>query len=90
MQHISTSETNATSPSDITRECPFELRVPGACKNACVFNNADDFGRCSGPTSYSRFFKARCPDAYSYSSDDETGFFSCPGGTNSSAHDLLN
>ncbi|XP_021816881.1 protein P21-like [Prunus avium] len=68
--------------ADINRECPLEWRVSGACKNACFFNNAYDFGRCNGPTSYSRFFKARCPDAYSYPYDDETAFFSCPGGTN--------
>ncbi|CAB4308116.1 unnamed protein product [Prunus armeniaca] len=23
--------------ADISRDCPFELRVPGACKNACLF-----------------------------------------------------
>ncbi|PWA91992.1 thaumatin-like protein 2 [Artemisia annua] len=31
---------------------------------------------------YSRFFKDRCPDAYSYPQDDPTSQSSCPGGTN--------
>uniref|UniRef100_A0A251RLY8 Putative thaumatin n=1 Tax=Helianthus annuus TaxID=4232 RepID=A0A251RLY8_HELAN len=38
-------------------------------------------GNC-GPTDLSRFFKTRCPDAYSYPKDDQTSTFTCPGGTN--------
>ncbi|ONI06991.1 hypothetical protein PRUPE_5G093500 [Prunus persica] len=38
-------------------------------------------GSC-GPTDLSRFFKDRCPSAYSYPKDDPTSTFTCPGGTN--------
>ncbi|KAK8480968.1 hypothetical protein V6N11_019939 [Hibiscus sabdariffa] len=31
-------------------------------------------------TDFSRFFKTRCPDAYSYPQDDPTSTFTCPGG----------
>ncbi|KAL4200760.1 hypothetical protein AMTRI_Chr02g212760 [Amborella trichopoda] len=37
---------------------------------------------CTGPTNYSRFFKDRCPDAYSYPKDDPSSTFTCPSGTN--------
>ncbi|CBI34736.3 unnamed protein product, partial [Vitis vinifera] len=36
----------------------------------------------NGCTHYSRYFKTRCPDAYSYPKDDQTSTFTCPGGTN--------
>uniref|UniRef100_A0A2N9EQH6 Thaumatin-like protein n=1 Tax=Fagus sylvatica TaxID=28930 RepID=A0A2N9EQH6_FAGSY len=49
------------------------------------FNIPMDFspttGSC-GPTRFSKFFKQRCPDAYSYPQDDPTSTFTCPGGTN--------
>ncbi|CAN4127421.1 unnamed protein product [Withania somnifera] len=38
-------------------------------------------GNC-GPTRYSKYFKNKCPDAYSYPKDDQTSTFTCPGGTN--------
>ncbi|CBI34739.3 unnamed protein product, partial [Vitis vinifera] len=41
----------------------------------------DGPGSC-GPTTYSKFFKDRCPDAYSYPQDDKTSLFTCPSGTN--------
>ncbi|KAK3429153.1 hypothetical protein EUGRSUZ_E00557 [Eucalyptus grandis] len=48
-------------------------------------NRTDEYccnsGSC-GPTDYSRYFKDRCPDAYSYPKDDATSVFTCPGGTN--------
>ncbi|XP_062109995.1 uncharacterized protein LOC133821853 [Humulus lupulus] len=66
---------------NITKDCPAELRAPGGCHNPCtVFKTAEyccTSGRC-GPTDYSRFFKERCPDAYSYSLDDQTSTFTCP------------
>lgn len=71
----------------INEECPAPLRTNGGCNNPCqVFGTVEYCctsvrGSC-GPTEYSRFFKDRCPDAYSYPQDDETSTFTCPGGTN--------
>ncbi|XP_044485585.1 thaumatin-like protein [Mangifera indica] len=69
---------------DIIGQCPNELRVPGGCNGACPVFKTDQYccnsGKCE-PTNYSRYFKAKCPDAYSYPKDD-TSTFSCPGGTN--------
>lgn len=70
---------------NILGECPNELRVPGGCNGACPVFKTDQYccnsGSC-GPTFYSRFFKDRCPQAYSYPKDDQTSTFTCPGGTN--------
>ncbi|XWS16725.1 hypothetical protein CRYUN_Cryun33cG0002400 [Craigia yunnanensis] len=70
---------------DIIGECPNELKTPGGCNNPCTVFKTDQYccntGKC-GPTSYSRFFKTRCPDAYSYPLDDQTSTFTCPAGTN--------
>ncbi|KAI3976440.1 hypothetical protein MKX01_008298 [Papaver californicum] len=71
--------------ADINGQCPNELRVPGGCNNPCTTFRTDEFccdsGNC-GPTYFSRFFKDRCRDAYSYPKDDSTSTFTCPGGTN--------
>ena len=73
--------------TDINRQCLAELRAPGGCNNPCTVFKTDEYccnsGSC-GPTKYSRFFKDRCPDAYSYPKDDQISkvVFSCPGGTN--------
>ncbi|KAI8546367.1 hypothetical protein RHMOL_Rhmol07G0111600 [Rhododendron molle] len=65
-----------TCIADINGQCPNELRAPGGCNNPCtVFTNC-------GPTNYPRFFKDRCPEAYSYNKDDQTSTFTCPSGTN--------
>ncbi|XP_028764636.1 protein P21-like [Neltuma alba] len=70
--------------ADINRQCLNELRAPGGCNNACTVFKTDQYccnsGNC-GPTNYSRFFKDKCPDAYSYPKDDATSTFTCPGGT---------
>ncbi|KAI9110592.1 hypothetical protein K1719_018458 [Acacia pycnantha] len=70
--------------TDINRKCLNELRAPGGCKNPCTVFKTDQYccssGSC-GPTNYSRFFKNKCPDAYSYPKDDATSIFTCPGGT---------
>ncbi|CAN0841396.1 Thaumatin-like protein [Linum grandiflorum] len=64
--------------ANILGQCPQQLKVPGGCNGACpVFKK----GRC-GPTNYSKFFKDRCPNAYSYPKDDPTSTFTCPSGTN--------
>ncbi|XP_044386532.1 alpha-amylase/trypsin inhibitor [Triticum aestivum] len=78
----------ATCAVDITRECLPELQVPGGCASACGKFGGDTYC-CRGqfehncpPTNYSRFFKGKCPDAYSYAKDDQTSTFTCPAGTN--------
>ncbi|KAL8266971.1 hypothetical protein R6Q59_004315 [Mikania micrantha] len=71
--------------ADINGQCPSQLRAPGGCNNPCTVFKTDQYccnsGNC-GPTDFSRFFKTRCPDAYSYPKDDQTSTFTCPGGTN--------
>ncbi|KAI5557094.1 hypothetical protein BDE02_18G078800 [Populus trichocarpa] len=71
--------------ADINGQCPNQLRASGGCNNPCTVFKTDQYccnsGSC-GPTDYSRFFKQRCPDAYSYPKDDQTSTFTCPGGTN--------
>ncbi|KAH7511417.1 hypothetical protein FEM48_ZijujUnG0015800 [Ziziphus jujuba var. spinosa] len=69
----------------INEQCPNQLRASGGCNNPCTVFKTDQYccnsGSC-GPTDYSRFFKDRCPSAYSYPKDDQTSTFTCPGGTN--------
>ncbi|KAF3448528.1 hypothetical protein FNV43_RR09241 [Rhamnella rubrinervis] len=71
--------------ADMNSQCPNELRVPGGCHNPCTVFNTDEYccnsGNC-GPTNYSRYFKDRCSDAYSYPQDEQTSNFTCGGGTN--------
>ncbi|XP_031390821.1 protein P21-like [Punica granatum] len=72
--------------ADIVGQCPDELKIDGGCNGACRVFKTDEYccnssGSC-GPTNYSRFFKDRCPDAYSYPRDDASSTFTCPGGTN--------
>ncbi|KAK9927275.1 hypothetical protein M0R45_024467 [Rubus argutus] len=73
--------------ADINGQCPNELKAPGGCNNPCTVYKTDEYccnsGSC-GPTTLSKFFKDRCPDAYSYPKDDTTSkvVFTCPGGTN--------
>ncbi|GFS33247.1 osmotin 34 [Actinidia rufa] len=71
--------------ADINGQCPNELRAPGGCNNPCTVFKTNQYccnsGNC-GPTNFSKFFKDRCPDAYSYPKDDQTSTFTCPGGTN--------
>ncbi|XP_020571878.1 protein P21-like [Phalaenopsis equestris] len=69
---------------DVDGECPSELRSAGGCKSACDVYKTDEYccnkvGSCS-PTKYSRFFKKLCPNAYSYSMDDQTSTFTCTSG----------
>ncbi|KAK9103363.1 hypothetical protein Sjap_020617 [Stephania japonica] len=75
--------------ADINGQCPGDLRAPGGCNNPCTVYKTDEFC-CTGsfnrddcpPTDKSKFFKDRCPDAYSYPKDDPSSTFTCPGGTN--------
>ncbi|KAI4311704.1 hypothetical protein MLD38_036578 [Melastoma candidum] len=70
---------------NISATCPAALHIPGGCKGPCPVFNTNEYcyntGPC-GPKNYSEFFKAQCPDAYSYPKDDATSVFACPGGTN--------
>ncbi|XP_047342379.1 protein P21-like [Impatiens glandulifera] len=71
--------------ANINGECPNELRTAGGCNNPCTVFRTPQFCCTNGPcgaTDLSRFFKARCPDAYSYPQDDASSTFTCPGGTN--------
>ncbi|KAE7996228.1 hypothetical protein FH972_000967 [Carpinus fangiana] len=71
--------------ADINGQCPSQLKAPGGCNNPCTVFKTDQYccnsGNCE-PTNFSRFFKDRCQDAYSYPKDDQTSTFTCPGGTN--------
>ncbi|KAL1143767.1 hypothetical protein V6Z11_A11G182500, partial [Gossypium hirsutum] len=72
--------------ADLNGDCPSELKVVNgsetvACKSACTAFGAPQYccettDTCK-PTSYSRFFKSRCPTAYSYTQDDANSTFSC-------------
>ncbi|WZY77651.1 hypothetical protein YC2023_024035 [Brassica napus] len=68
--------------ADINGQCPNVLRAPGGCNNPCTVFKTNEYcctngqGSCS-PTGYSKFFKDRCPDAYSYPQDDPTSTFTC-------------
>lgn len=71
--------------ADINGQCPNALRAPGGCNNPCTVYKTNEYCCNTGPcsaTPLSRFFKQRCPDAYSYPKDDPTSTFTCPGGTN--------
>ncbi|KAG8382275.1 hypothetical protein BUALT_Bualt05G0059800 [Buddleja alternifolia] len=78
---------NLRCMAPIVDQCPNELRVRGGCNNLCTVYNVNEYcctdgpGSC-GPTTFSRFFKDRCPHAYSYPQDDRTSLFTCPAGTN--------
>ena len=73
-----------TCTADVNAECPAPLRTNGGCNNPCTVFQTDEYCCYSGtcdPTDFSRYFKGKCPDAYSYPKDD-TSVFTCPGGTN--------
>uniref|UniRef100_A0A2P2NIH1 Thaumatin-like protein 1 n=1 Tax=Rhizophora mucronata TaxID=61149 RepID=A0A2P2NIH1_RHIMU len=78
---------NLVCTADINGQCPAQLRTAGGCQNPCTVFKTNEYcctqgyGTC-GPTNFSRFFKTRCPDAYSYPQDDPSSTFTCPGGTN--------
>ena len=71
--------------ADINGQRPNELGALGGCNNPCIVLKTGQYccnsGSC-GTADFSRFFKQRCPNAYSYPKDDQTSTFTCPGGTN--------
>lgn len=78
--------------TDLNAACPMDLKVVGAsgtvaCKSACEAFG-DPMYCCSGayatpdtckPSTYSKYFKSGCPQAYSYAYDDGTSTFTCGG-----------
>jgi hypothetical protein len=74
--------------ADVTGQCPAALRATGGCNNPCTVFKTDQYcctgsaANSCGATDYSRYFKGKCPDAYSYPKDDATSTYTCPGGTN--------
>ncbi|WVZ62854.1 hypothetical protein U9M48_012549 [Paspalum notatum var. saurae] len=83
-----------TCAADINAACPPELAARAAdgttvgCRSACLAFDTDEFccrgeygtpDRCT-PSSYSEFFKQRCPQAYSYAYDDKSSTFICASG----------
>ncbi|XP_075504148.1 thaumatin-like protein [Primulina tabacum] len=76
---------SARCKANIIQKCPKELQAPGGCRDACSSLKEDKYcctpAYC-GPTVYSKFFKEKCPEAYSYVKDDVTSMFSCSTGTN--------
>ncbi|XP_022925454.1 protein P21-like [Cucurbita moschata] len=66
----------ASCATDVNGQCPVELRALGGYRSPCTVFKTDVYccvnstTKC-GPTSYSRFFKTLCPDAYSYILDEE-------------------
>ncbi|WJX47954.1 hypothetical protein P8452_34586 [Trifolium repens] len=72
--------------ADVNGQCPSQLKAQGGCNNPCTVFKTDNYccnisGNC-GPTAYSKYFKGKCPDAFSYPKDDATSIFTCKGGTN--------
>ncbi|KAK6947743.1 Thaumatin family [Dillenia turbinata] len=88
LEFVPTSDMCFHGPSciaDINGQCPSELKAPGGCNNPCIVFKTTEYCCTSsdcGPTSYSEYFKQRCPDAYSYPKDNQTSTFTCPGGSN--------
>uniref|UniRef100_A0A0D9XHS8 Thaumatin-like protein n=1 Tax=Leersia perrieri TaxID=77586 RepID=A0A0D9XHS8_9ORYZ len=84
------AELNAACPADLrVASASAAATSPAvACRSACeAFGSAEYC--CSGaygnpntcrPSTYSQFFKAACPRAYSYAYDDSTSTFTCASG----------
>lgn len=75
--------------SNITANCPAELRANGGCMSACtIFNTSqyccaeDNYSKNCSPSNYSRFFDKQCPQAYGYAKDEASKTVTCPSGTN--------
>lgn len=80
----------ASCSANINSDCPASLQVVDdgqvvSCMSACLAFQSAQYC-CDGayaspttctPTTYSEFFKAACPNAYSYAYDDPTSIFTC-------------
>ncbi|KAG2641539.1 hypothetical protein PVAP13_2KG426658 [Panicum virgatum] len=68
--------------ANINAACPPELAARAADGSTlCCRGEYGSPDRCR-PSSYSQFFKAQCPQAYSYAFDDGSGTFTCSSGGN--------
>eukprot|EP01018_Ginkgo_biloba_P031305 Gb_19747 [translate_table: standard] len=63
------------------------LKVDEGCKSSCAALPSDQ-NCCTGaflnscpPNEYAKFFKGKCPQAYSYAKDDQSSTFNCSSGT---------
>nr|AAW56444.1 PR-5-like protein [Aphis citricidus] len=84
------SDLNSRCPSELAVRTSGGSSVV-ACKSACAKFNTDTYccrgshntpATCkssSWPKNYPSYFKAACPDAYSYAYDDTTSTFTCRG-----------
>eukprot|EP01018_Ginkgo_biloba_P031309 Gb_19743 [translate_table: standard] len=79
--------TNIACNSDINNSCPAQLKVDEGCKSSCAALPSDQ-NCCTGaflnscpPNEYAKFFKGKCPQAYSYAKDDPSSTFNCSSGT---------
>ena len=74
-----------TCNADVNGQCPTVLKTTDGCNNPCTVFKTDEYcctsGSCNA-TDHSRYFKGKCPDAYTYPKDDQNSVFVCPGGTN--------
>ncbi|XP_008788870.2 protein P21-like [Phoenix dactylifera] len=72
--------------ADVVGKCPSALKVTGGCDDPCtIFKTAQyccPSGSSCEPTTYSKFFKSLCPNAFSYPDDYVNTSFTCPGGSN--------
>ncbi|KAL8095763.1 thaumatin-like protein 1a [Apium graveolens] len=97
MEPVGTTSCRTIScPGQINEECPADLAVKGpnditaGCRSDCEaykkpedcctgeFDNSD---MCKSSRS-AKYFKGKCPDAYSYAYNDPESTFNCPSGTN--------
>jgi Thaumatin family len=71
--------------ANVNANCPSQLKTTGGCLNPCQVFKTNEYccnsGTCSA-TTYSKYFKNLCPQAYSYPKDDASSTFTCPAGTN--------
>src|SRR5439155_17887863 len=79
------------SCEDILTSCPAALSIKGPtgtiglCESGCTATRQNQYcclGANNTPatcpaTTYSNFFKTRCPDAYSYAYDDQASTYTC-------------
>nr|BCX99724.1 thaumatin-like protein [Zostera marina] len=75
-----------TCSANLNNGCPGALQTSGGCNNPCTVFKTDQYCCTNNyncqPTTYSKYFKQKCPTSYSYPKDDPTSTFTCPGGTN--------
>jgi hypothetical protein len=77
--------TAGCDPNNVIPNCPAALKKGKACCSACTVFGSPQYC-CSGAyntpatcpaTTYSNYFKGKCPNAYSYAYDDTTSTYTC-------------